>query len=144
MRLPLGLTEDALRDAMSEDDPESLGSGLRMRAGTGRSWPRLHSPRPRLRWRATTKFGHDALAMFFTRDGLEQASRPEVADHHAGRFVQAGVRRVIDIGCGIGSDSLAFARAGLEVVALDIDPVTAAVAQANLGGSRERDLRRCE
>jgi hypothetical protein len=71
--------------------------------------------------------------MFFTRDGLEQASRPEVADYHASRFVQAGVQRVIDIGCGIGSDSLAFARAGLEVVALDVDPVTAVVAQANLG-----------
>ena len=70
--------------------------------------------------------------MFFTRAGLEQASRPEVADHHANRFVQAGVRRVIDIGCGIGSDSMAFARAGLEVLAVDVDPVTAVVAQANL------------
>src|SRR4249919_3981289 len=52
--------------------------------------------------------------------------------YHADRFVQAGVRRVIDIGCGIGSDSMAFARAGLEVLAVDIDPVTAVVAQANL------------
>ena len=74
--------------------------------------------------------------MFFTRDGLEQASRPEVADYHASRFVQAGVHRVIDIGCGIGSDSLAFARAGLEVLAVDVDPVTAVVAQANLAIAR--------
>jgi hypothetical protein len=75
--------------------------------------------------------------MFFTRAGLEQASRPEVADHHAGRFQQAGVARVIDIGCGIGSDSLAFARAGLEVVAVEVDRQTAAVAQANLAGRAE-------
>ena len=82
--------------------------------------------------------------MFFTRAGLEQASRPEVADHHASRFVQAGVRRVIDIGCGIGSDSMAFVRAGLEVLAVDIDPVTAVVAQANLADARECHLRRCK
>ena len=68
--------------------------------------------------------------------GLEQATRPEVADHHASRFLEAGVRRVIDLGCGIGSDSMAFARAGLEVVAVDVDPATAAVAQANLAAAR--------
>jgi len=70
--------------------------------------------------------------MFFTRAGLEQATRPEVADYHASRFLAAGVRRIVDLGCGIGSDSLAFARAGLEVIAVEIDPVTAAVAEANL------------
>ena len=72
--------------------------------------------------------------MYFTRDGLEQATRPAIADHHARRFVAAGVRRVIDLGCGIGSDALAFARAGLEVVAVERDPDTAAVAAANLAG----------
>jgi hypothetical protein len=133
MRLPLGLTEDALRDAMLEEDPESLAAATRMRAEYGPKLAAAALTQATLRWRATTKFGHDALAMFFTRDGLEQASRPEVADYHANRFVQAGVHRVIDIGCGIGSDSLAFARAGLEVVALDVDPVRALVAQANLG-----------
>jgi hypothetical protein len=133
MRLPLGLTEDALRDAMLEEDPESLAAAARMRAQYGPKLAAAALTQATLRWRATTKFGQDALAMFFTRDGLEQASRPEVADYHANRFVQAGVQRVIDIGCGIGSDSLAFARAGLEVVALDVDPVTVLVAQANLG-----------
>jgi len=118
---------------MSETDPESLAAASRMRELYGPKLAAAALTQATLRWRATTKFGHDALAMFFTRDGLEQASRPEVADYHASRFVQAGVQRVIDIGCGIGSDSLAFARAGLEVVALDVDPVTAVVAQANLG-----------
>ena len=75
--------------------------------------------------------------MFFTRDGLEQATRPAVADQHAQRFLAAGVRRVVDLGCGIGADALAFARAGLEVVAVERDPDTAAVAMANLAGRAE-------
>jgi len=72
--------------------------------------------------------------MFFTRAGLEQATRPEVADHRAQRIVAAGGRTVVDLGCGIGSDALAFARAGLSVIAVDRDPETAAVAAANLDG----------
>jgi SAM-dependent methyltransferase len=90
-----------------------------------------------LRHRARTKFGDRAGSLFFTRDGLEQASRPSVAGHHARRFVAAGVRRVIDLGCGIGSDALAFADAGLEVIAVEIEPHTAEVARANLAGRAE-------
>jgi hypothetical protein len=42
-----------------------------------------------LRRHARAKFGA-AVEMLFTRAGLEQASRPEVADYHANRFLQAG------------------------------------------------------
>jgi hypothetical protein len=133
MRLPLGLTEDALRAAMLEENPESLEAASRMRARFDPKLAAAALTQASLRWQAVAKFGEAALAMFFTRAGLEQASRPQVADYHASRFVQAGVRRVLDIGCGIGSDSLAFTRAGLEVLAIDVDPVTALVAQANLG-----------
>ena len=38
---------------------------------------------------------------------------------------------------GIGADALAFLRAGLEVVAVERDPDTAAVAAANLAGRAE-------
>ena len=136
-RLPFGLTEDALAAAMSEEDPESLAAASRMRARYGPGLAAAALTQAALRRQAKAKFGATAAQMFFTRAGLEQATRPEVADHHASRFLQAGVRRVIDLGCGIGSDSLAFARAGLEVVSVDVDPLTAAVAQANLAGRAE-------
>jgi hypothetical protein len=136
-RLPVGLTEDALAAAMSEEDPESLAAASRMRARYGSELAAAALTQATLRRQARAKFGATAAQMFFTRAGLEQATRPEVADHHASRFLQAGVHRVIDLGCGIGSDSLALARAGLEVVAVDVDPATAAVAQANLASLAE-------
>jgi SAM-dependent methyltransferase len=136
-QLPFGLTDEALAAAMSEEDPESLAAASRMRARYGPELAAAALTQATLRRQAKAKFGETAAQMFFTRAGLEQATRPEVADHHASRFLAAGVRRVIDLGCGIGSDSLAFARAGLEVVSVDVDPVTAAVAQANLAGRAE-------
>ena len=53
--------------------------------------------------------------MFFTRAGLEQATRAVVADRRAARLGAAGVRTLADLGCGLGADALAFARAGLRV-----------------------------
>jgi SAM-dependent methyltransferase len=135
--LPFGLTDDALAAAMSEKDPESLTAASRMRIRYGSELAAAALTQAALRRQAKAKFGDAALEMFFTRAGLEQATRPEVADHHAQRFLQAEARRVVDLGCGIGSDSLAFARAGLDVVAVDVDPATAAVAQANLAGRAE-------
>jgi hypothetical protein len=136
-RLPFGLTREALDAAMSEEDPESLAAATRLRARFGPELAATALTQAALRRQARTKFGEAAAELFFTRAGLEQATRPEVADHHASRFVEAGVRRVLDLGCGIGSDSMAFARAGLEVVAVEVDPTTAAVAQANVAGRAE-------
>ncbi len=131
--LPFGLTADALAAAMAEADPDSLAAATRLRNRFGPDLAAAALHQAALRRRASAKFGADAAAMFFTRAGLEQATRPEVADQHAARLVGSGARRVIDLGCGIGSDALAFARAGLEVVAVEIDPDTAAVARGNLG-----------
>jgi hypothetical protein len=67
-----------------------------------------------------------------TEVGLEQASRPEVAAHRARTLAAAGVRSVVDTTAGIGMDARAFLAAGLEVVAIEKDPVTFEVCRANL------------
>ena len=85
-----------------------------------------------LRRAARAKFGPIASHMVFTRDGLEQATRLVVAARHAPRFRDAGVRRVADLGCGIGADSVAIAGLGMGVLAVDIDPEAAQAAAANL------------
>jgi len=120
---------------MAEPEPDGLAAASRLRSSHGPALATAALHQASLRRRARTKFGPAADELFFTRDGLEQATRPAVADHHARRFRDAGVRRVVDLGCGIGADALAFLRAGLEVVAVERDPGTAAVARANLGPS---------
>jgi SAM-dependent methyltransferase len=87
----------------------------------------------RLRARARAKFGEDADRLYFTADGLEQSTRSLVAAHRAARFAQADVRRIADLGCGIGGDLPHLARASRDgVLAVDRDPLTAAVAAANM------------
>lgn len=85
-----------------------------------------------LRVRGVAKFGEDALRMYFTPDGLEQATRRRVADHRAARLAAAAPASVVDLGCGIGGDLLALARAGIVAAGVDLDPVRVAVAEANL------------
>jgi hypothetical protein len=86
----------------------------------------------RLRAKAANKFGEFASRMLFTESGLEQATRLRVAALHAGRYQAAGIRSVADLGCGIGADALAFAALDLDVQAVELDEVTAAVASYNL------------
>jgi hypothetical protein len=86
----------------------------------------------RLRTRAKAKFGEFASDMLYTADGLEQASRLEVAATHAGRFYAASLATVHDLGCGIGSDAVAMSALGVTVHGIDVDPVTAAIADVNL------------
>ncbi|WP_062207404.1 class I SAM-dependent methyltransferase [Streptomyces sp. NBRC 109706] len=87
----------------------------------------------RLRQRAAAKFGADAALMYFTPDGVEQATRTEVADRRAARLAGAGSgsARVADLCCGVGGDAIALARAGARVLAVDRSPLTCAVARAN-------------
>ncbi len=130
--LPLGLTAEALAAAEAEADPGSLGAARRLRARFEPDLAAAALSQVALRRRAIAKFGDAAATMFFTRDGLEQATRPAVAAHHAARFAAAGVAGVVDLGCGIGADALAFVDAGLAVRAVELDPATAEVARANL------------
>ncbi|MER6269087.1 class I SAM-dependent methyltransferase [Streptomyces sp900105755] len=86
----------------------------------------------RLRQRAAAKFGAaDADRMFFTPNGVEQSTRATVAAYRAERLRALGVTSVADLCCGIGGDAIALARAGIRVLAVDRDPLTAATARAN-------------
>ncbi|MEU4150168.1 methyltransferase domain-containing protein [Streptomyces sp. NPDC026659] len=86
----------------------------------------------RLRQRAAAKFGAgDAERMYFTPNGVEQSTRTSVAAYRAERMRALGVTSVADLCCGIGGDAIALARAGIRVLAVDRDPLTAAVARAN-------------
>jgi len=86
----------------------------------------------KLRRQAKAKFGEFADGMLFSQDGLEQASRLQVAAIHAGRFRQAGITKVADLGCGIGSESMAMASLDIQVTAYELDELTAAIATYNL------------
>lgn len=85
-----------------------------------------------LRRKAAAKFGDLAGSMYFTPDGLEQATRRRVAEHRAARVAAAAPTSVLDIGCGVGGDLVAFARAGLTAAGVDTDELRVAVASANL------------
>ena len=96
-----------------------------------------------LRLRARTKLGDLAHRLYFTPEGLEQATRWRVARHRAARVALADPGSVLDVGCGIGGDLIAFARAGLTVAGIDSDPLRVEVARANLaalglGGAVQR------
>ncbi|WP_444968485.1 THUMP-like domain-containing protein [Streptomyces lunaelactis] len=95
----------------------------------------------RLRQRAVAKFGaDDAYRMYFTPNGVEQATRRSVATYRAERFAALGVRSVADLCSGIGGDAIALARAGIPVLAVDRDPQTAEVARANADALGLADL----
>ncbi len=70
-----------------------------------------------------------AGAMLFTAAGVQQATGEAVARHRAARF--AG-RRVADLTCGIGGDTLALAAVAGRTLAADRDPARLLLARHNL------------
>lgn len=132
-RLTSGEGWGLLQSLPAYDPAGALALGERLRAaGFDADLVAAALTQSRLRAAAVDKLGPDAAEMLLTQDGLEQATRRAVADHHARRFRDAGVSRVLDLGCGIGSDAMAYARAGLRVDARDADETTALIAAANL------------
>ncbi|MGW2310953.1 class I SAM-dependent methyltransferase [Actinomadura luteofluorescens] len=125
------LLQEAAEADVSEDGLLATASRLRER----------HDPplvaaaltQVRLRRRARTKFGAEADRMYFTQAGLEQSTRASVAAYRAGRFAdRLPAGRVLELGCGIGADLIARARGGLAGVGVELDPLTAEVARANV------------
>jgi SAM-dependent methyltransferase len=131
LRTPDGAVALAAAAEVADRDPLTAASALRSQ-GIPPELATAALTQAVLRRRAATKFGADASALLFTRAGLEQATRSEVAARRARRLARSGARTVADLGCGIGADAIAFARAGLRVLAVDADPLTAGVAAANV------------
>ncbi|MER5492817.1 class I SAM-dependent methyltransferase [Streptomyces sp. NPDC002490] len=123
----------ALLDEVRDTDPaRELAVATRLRRDHPAELVNAALAQARLRQRAVAKFGaEDAARMFFTPDGVEQATRTSVAAYRAGRMRDLGVTSVADLCCGIGGDALALARAGIRVLAVDRSPLTCAVARAN-------------
>ena len=81
-----------------------------------------------LRNEARTKFP-DPDRMYFTRPALEQASSYEIARYRSSRY--RSFSYLVDLGCSIGSDSLALAEIS-SIYGLDLDPLRLAMAHENL------------
>ncbi|MFR9757017.1 THUMP-like domain-containing protein [Streptomyces sp. TR06-5] len=136
-----------LLDGLRDYDPaDELAVATRLRRSHPAALVTAALAQARLRQRAAAKFGEDAAHLYFTPNGLEQATRTAVADHRAARFAALGAHHVADLGCGIGGDALALARRGIRVRAVDRDPLTCAVARANADALGLGDLIhvRCE
>ena len=84
----------------------------------------------------------EASGWIADRSGAEQASSALAATYKANQLQKRGVIRVTDLMCGIGGDTAAFHRAGLEAHAIDHDPFRVRCAAHNAGCAfTEQDIR---
>lgn len=164
MHLPAfeALLTDAGGELLADVDPEAAAADRLGTASRLRGDPRLAALDPALpvsdlvnaalnqvllRRRGRAKFGDRAERMYFTPDGLEQSTRRVVADYRAERT--AAVADTVldgavagDLCCGVGADLLALAERGVPVEGVDADPLTVAVARANIAALGLGDLAR--
>jgi hypothetical protein len=130
----------AIELALAQPDPHALAAATTLRRDFSPELAAAALTQAGL-WRtARAKFGDllDRLpgTPLLTPNGLQQATRAEVAAHHAARYAAAGASRVYDLGCGLGADAMAYVLAGLSVIAVERDPATAVLARHNLDLAR--------
>jgi hypothetical protein len=134
---PSGSAAVTAAQAEWQTGADSLAAGSRLR----RELPDLDSAQvaaalsqAELRALAADRYGITGSPLL-TREGLEQATRPAVADRRARLLTAAGITHVIDLTAGLGFDSAAFARAGLTVTSIERSPEIATLLAANLPGA---------
>ena len=141
---PAGAAALTRAAALLADRTDAVTALTRLRAEVG---VELAGPAwgvARQREKARPVFGADADRLLFTGDTLEQAGRPGLAGRRATRLLAGGADPVADLGCAAGTDTVALARAGASVVAVDRDPVAREltalnVAALDLEGVQVRD-----
>lgn len=111
----------ALARSASELDPDQRAAAL--------TQADLHE-------RASTRYGIDAPTLLLTRDGLEQASRPEVSAERVRLMDLPTGSAIVDGTAGLGFDCRAFLGAGLAVTAVERDPTVAQFLRVNAPGAR--------
>jgi SAM-dependent methyltransferase len=84
--------------------------------------------------RLESRWGGSVADLLLTDDGISQATRPEVARYRAEFIAKkfGANAHVLDLTCGLGFDSLEFARHGLRVTGVEIDPEIVEYARYNL------------
>jgi SAM-dependent methyltransferase len=132
LRGPEGSAAVRLAGGLQDDGVDLLPGLARLRAEVGAEHAGPAWELARLRARARPAFGADADVLLLTADTLEQAGRPELASRRAARLLAGGGTSVADLGCAAGTDTVALARAGASVVAVDRDPVARALTAANV------------
>ncbi len=136
LRTPEGAAAVALAAELVGQGLDVLPGLARLRAEVGPAHAGPAWELARLRARARPVFGADADVLFLTADTLEQAGRPELAARRARRLLADeadgwDVDSVVDLGCASGTDTVALARAGATVLAVDLDPLARELTAAN-------------
>jgi SAM-dependent methyltransferase len=132
LRGPEGEAATSVAAALLAAGVDVLPGLARLRATVGAEHAGPAWELARLRARARPVFGADADVLVLTADTLEQAGRPELASRRAARLLATGASSVADLGCAAGTDTVALARAGMSVVAVDRDPVARELTAANV------------
>ncbi len=88
-----------------------------------------------LRQEAGEKFSR-AAELYFSRQALEQATPEQVSLYRVRRYQNC--HQLVDLGCSIGSDTIALAEQAF-TVGIDLDPLRLAMAQANLAARGLQD-----
>ncbi|MPR00235.1 methyltransferase domain-containing protein [Modestobacter sp. I12A-02628] len=129
---PAGAAALARASQLLTDRTDVVAALSRLRAEVGAELAGPAWGIARVRARARPVFGDDADRLLWTTGTLEQAGRPQLADRRAARLLAGGARSVADLGCASGTDTVALARAGARVLAVDRDPVARELTRANV------------